>query len=322
MKSRLVALLLALCLVAGVVPVLAGGPGYLETLWVNNPRAEDRLNLREQMDTESRSLGKYYNGVPVNVYAYLGNGWAGVDIGGMSGVMQTKYLSGSAMSAIPTVYVNNPNPSDRLNLRSMQSEASASLGKYHNGTAVEVWGVCGAWYHVCIDGQVGFMLAKYLTALPGGSGTGGGSPAAADKATVNNPKATDRLNLRTEASKQGACLGKYYNGVQMDVLAYPSADWALVRIAGVEGYVMRQYLATGSAAGKVVSAIPAITVNNPRATDRLNLRGGPSEKAQSLGRYYNGTEVKVLGVLDSGWYHVSVAGRTGYMMAKFLTALP
>ncbi len=56
---------------------------------------------------------------------------------------------------------------------------------------------------------------------------------------------------------------------------------------------------------------------SPNYKDRVHLRTAPRKDAISLGKYYNGTPVKVL---DRGeeWTHVSIFGVEGYMMTKFL----
>ena len=41
--------------------------------------------------------------------------------------------------------VHNPNPEDRLHLRTAANQAAASLGKYYNGTPVQVLTQDGAW---------------------------------------------------------------------------------------------------------------------------------------------------------------------------------
>lgn len=54
-----------------------------------------------------------------------------------------------------------------------------------------------------------------------------------------------------------------------------------------------------------------------RYQDRVHLRAAPRKDAVSLGKYYNGTPVKVL---DRGeeWTHVSIFGVEGYMMTAYL----
>ena len=51
---------------------------------------------------------------------------------------------GGALAPGSIAYVNNPNPTDRLNLRTKPSAQSVSLGKYYNGTWVTVLGVSGS----------------------------------------------------------------------------------------------------------------------------------------------------------------------------------
>lgn len=58
-------------------------------------------------------------------------------------------------------------------------------------------------------------------------------------------------------------------------------------------------------------------VANPDPADRLNLRVKMDSSSESLGKYYNGTPVLVLGVQGS-WVHVQIGSRTGYMMKKYL----
>lgn len=61
-------------------------------------------------------------------------------------------------------------------------------------------------------------------------------------------------------------------------------------------------------------------VNNPNPADRLNLRAEASQKAELLGRFYNGTPVKVLREKDA-WCYVEIGTERalkGWMMKKYL----
>ena len=61
--------------------------------------------------------------------------------------------------------VNNPDPADRLHLRTEPDRASRSLGKFYNGTPVKVLQQQGDWCKVQIglDGYLtGWMMKKYL----------------------------------------------------------------------------------------------------------------------------------------------------------------
>lgn len=62
-------------------------------------------------------------------------------------------------------------------------------------------------------------------------------------------------------------------------------------------------------------------VRNPDPADRLHLRAAPDKGAQSLGKFYNRTPVRVLERQDA-WTRVQIGneetGFTGYMMTKYL----
>ena len=72
---------------------------------------------------------------------------------------------GRALTPGSIAYVNNPNPADRLNLRTGPGTRFASLGKYYNGTWVTVLDVTGdGWAHVRTDVIEGYVRAEYLQA--------------------------------------------------------------------------------------------------------------------------------------------------------------
>ena len=61
-------------------------------------------------------------------------------------------------------------------------------------------------------------------------------------------------------------------------------------------------------------------VNNPNPADRLHLREKADRSSDSLGKFYNGTPVKIL-KKQGDWYQVQIGqvGLTGWMMKKYLT---
>ena len=58
--------------------------------------------------------------------------------------------------------VNNPNPEDRLHLRSNRSTDAASYGKYYNRTPVRIREYGSEWCAVTVCGLDGYMMTKYL----------------------------------------------------------------------------------------------------------------------------------------------------------------
>ena len=58
-------------------------------------------------------------------------------------------------------------------------------------------------------------------------------------------------------------------------------------------------------------------VSNPDPADRLHLRTAPDRSAESLGKYYNRTPVRIR-EYGEDWCAVTVCGLEGYMMTKYL----
>lgn len=67
--------------------------------------------------------------------------------------------------------------------------------------------------------------------------------------------------------------------------------------------------------------LPHMTVVNPNPYDRLNLRATFSTSAESMGKFYNGTQVTVMAYNDDrSWAQVWVGGQQGWMDMSYLTA--
>jgi len=58
-------------------------------------------------------------------------------------------------------------------------------------------------------------------------------------------------------------------------------------------------------------------VSNPDPNDRLHLRASPDRGAKSLGKYYNGTPMRILET-KGDWVRVDIFGVTGWMMKEYL----
>ena len=192
-----------------------------------------------------------------------------------------------------------------LNLRAEESASSAILGKYGWGTEVLVKGVNGDWASVDVGGQSGYMYVKYL----GSEGT--------THSTAYVKTNSRGLNLRAEPN--GNILGSYPRGTKVTVLSN-NGNWSKVSVDGKTGYMQTQWLSTKSVSSGSSTVKPATgtaVVNNPRDTQVLFLRREASANSESLGYYRNGKTVTLL-ARQGDWYKVSVDGKTGFMMAKYL----
>ena len=191
-----------------------------------------------------------------------------------------------------------------LNLRETPSLSAKVLGQFPTGTLVEIVESGDEWHQVEVNGQEGFMMAKYLN-------TG-----------VNEQSATVRtntgigLNLREEPDMKGTIITSVKNGETVTVLQ-KGKTWSRVSANGQEGFMSTQYLRFGSQSASTPTGKVAV-VNNPRDTQVLNLRASASLDAKVVDYYRNGVKVTILKA-GSTWHKVQVEdGKIGYMMAKFL----
>ena len=214
-----------------------------------------------------------------------------------------------ALASGETWYVNNPNPSDRLNLRVGTDENEYSLGKYYNGVKVTVLEKTNdLWYEVKVGNdpgaQIGYMLSTYLTSeLP------------SDYVNRMPVYVSTRKWTAYHQPDKASQTETFAKGMRVYVMGEANG-WrhVLVRLKGEGDY-----------ACFVPSDEPALTaslvayVSNPDKADRLHLREKPEQNGQSLGKYYNGTQGTVLGQsMDLNWCYVDVYGRTGFMKSQFL----
>ena len=188
-----------------------------------------------------------------------------------------------------------------LNLRETHSLSAQVLGQFPTGTLVEIVEAGDEWHKVEVNGKSGYMMAKFLN-----------SSESAVTATVKTNTGIG-LNLREEPDMNGAIITSVKNG-QTVTVTQKGADWCRVNTNDTEGFMSTKYLSFGSTAatGKVA------VVTNPKDTQVLNLRQGPSLDSKVLDYYRNGVEVTILNA-GSTWHKVQVEdGKIGYMMAKFL----
>ena len=242
----------SLCL----TPVLAGAETANSALVVGGA-----LNLRETASLNAKVLGQYPTGTLVEIRE-KGNEWSKVTVNGKTGYMMTRYLSQSEKNVSATVRTNT---GIGLNLREEPSLSGLILTSYKPGTQVTVLQKGHTWSRVQVDGKVGFMSTAYLN-FGGGSSSGNQGTHVGKVAVVNNPKATQVLNLRETASLDARVLSYYRNGAKVTILSN-NGTWYKVKTAdGKVGYMMSKYLKVTNEAGG--------TTQTPYTAKLININGG------------------------------------------------
>lgn len=129
---------------------------------VNNPKPDDKLNLRAKASKDSRSLGKFKNG---SVFTVLekGDQWCKVrSSGGLEGYMMTEYLVIPASNdTSTTATVKHPKHS-YVNLRSGNSMEDRVLVRVAHGEQVTVLTYGNTWCKVRYKGYTGYMMTSFL----------------------------------------------------------------------------------------------------------------------------------------------------------------
>lgn len=131
--------------------------------------ADGSWNLEWMMNSGMDGIVDYrllYCGVMVGDRVRVGT-LEGTDLteGKLSSLPKTEQEMMAALDRSGWAVVDNPNPADRLHLRASPQKSAASLGKFYNGTPVQVLENLGEWCHVRIglDGNLeGYMMTRYL----------------------------------------------------------------------------------------------------------------------------------------------------------------
>ena len=249
-------------------------------------------------------------------------------------VLALLFTSCALADDMPVTYaiVNNSAATARLNLRSAPDQNASSLGQFYNGTFVQVLSQFNdTWTEVQVGASRGYMMKAYLQTEA--------TVAVKSTAPVMTVSSSSGLRLRTAPSEsEGTSVGTLANGSTLTVLG-TLGSWYYVQFGGMTGYVTASGLKSSSTSSSgssnsnwndgpvgahatsdwTVSYGSAVaTVKNPDAADRLHLRKEASTKASSLGKYYNGVRVILLGDTDGEFTHVGIGTDGGYLLEGYM----
>ena len=170
--------------------------------------------------------------------------------------------------------VNNPNPADRLNLRSAPSVGAQSIAKYFNGTYVNVISTYDTdWVYVVIGNTnggsaSGYMSSAYLTF----DLTNASISPALPVLTIRN-RYGQGLNLRTgwdaeSEQNPSTIIGLFPNGTQVMALGVLE-NWYHVQIGGMTGY-MRAFGFSTDLGGSGMAAPPSAPQDQPTGSTTVS----------------------------------------------------
>lgn len=122
----------------------------------------------------------------------------------------------------------------------------------------------------------------------------------------------ERLNMRSEPSKNGAILGLYYSGAEVKNLGAENEEYTKVEIGGVTGYMASEYLITreesvsryGEDSGFGDYRAAEIDLSG-LWTEQVRLLSARESGATVLASLKHGTPAALVGVLDT-WAYICV----------------
>ena len=122
----------------------------------------------------------------------------------------------------------------------------------------------------------------------------------------NGSDPSSRLNMRGEPSRESPSLGGFYSGTQVEIISDAGGGWSQVTIGGgqssVSGYMVSDYLATGSDMDGVIDATYDREVVSPYGTQSVVLRSKPSDSYDAVAMLTVGEAVRVIGVSGDFYY--------------------
>ena len=215
-------------------------PGPLYGI-VANDKKDERLHLRSEPGANAPSVGQFQNGTAARILSE-NNGWLHVAIGEAQGYVQSKsvFQVTDDMRIIEPRYGLMKNSASALRY---PLEGSGVVFSINAQSFVEITETAGCFYKILYTGMgmEGYVPTTdvWLYAPSGVEATIG---------VVANPDYRDRLNLREEPSTSAASLGRFYNGVQVEIYWVENDEWCYVRVGKYEsedllvGYMMRKFI--------------------------------------------------------------------------------
>ena len=127
-------------------------------------------------------------------------------------------------------------------------------------------------------------------------------------------RTTNRVHLRSAASRQSESLGLFYTGTVAELIngAAFEAEWERVNIGAMTGYIMCDYL-TEDRPQQAMMPTGRVTGGS------LNLRAQPSRQSKVLQVLEEHEKLVIMGQTESGWYYVLCQdGTIGYVMPEYV----
>ena len=202
------------------------------------------VRLRTGPGTGYSIIASYSPGTPCTVLNW-GSNWSRIQVGSRTGYMMTRYISGSQPSPQPQpqpsgeydVWVTSRNGKG-VNLRNGAGKEYASIGFYSVGTQARMISAGPVWSYIRIGSRYGYMMTEFLTNTPFTPDI----PTYGEAYVISsNGK---NVNLRSGPGTNYNAIASFPVGTPLTIINRGAA-WYYIRIGGVYGYMMRQFIVEG-----------------------------------------------------------------------------
>lgn len=207
--------------------------------WVTSKNGLN-VRLRSGPGTQYGAIASYAPGTKCTVLAKSGS-FHQIKIGSYTGYMMTKFLtstdpgSGGGGTVKYDVYVVSSNGKG-VNLRSDPVKGNNVIGFYAVGTKAGMISSGPVWSRIRIGGQEGYMMTQFLSKTKPEPFV----PVGGSYVISYNGK---NVNLRTGPGLNYPSISLWAPGTPVTIVT-PGKTWSYIRIAGIYGYMMSQFIAT------------------------------------------------------------------------------
>ena len=304
----------------------SSGSGQPESLpvigqaYVSTPSGS--LNLRNDASSDSMVLAQIPRMAKIPVHTSA-NGWSQVTYLTQTGWVMTKYLTmipDESAGGDAEEYARVTTVSGSLNLRADANKNAKILAEIPEGTMIPVYEKTTNWTRTSYAGHNGWVMNAFLTFSGNDEGSDGDTPSATTTATVTGGS----LNLRASKSTSATIFLQIPTNTVVPVLE-KDGDWTRTTYGGHTGWVMSKYLKANTAGESGGEQAPETQPDTPSATKTavvtgggLNLRASKSTTARILVQIPDKTKLTLLET-GSTWSKTTYAGKTGWVMTKYLT---
>ena len=276
--------------------------------------ASSRLNVRASASMSSAIRGTLKNGQSVTVTGTSG-AWSQITAGTISGYVMTSYLQGAKAESPETTPAPTTKPTAAPDGETLKygstGESVKALQRALQKLGYFTGSIGGNYLNQTEEAVRAYQLGNGLTAdgvatpeiqrmiLKDASAAASDSTSAptatpapetsGTAATVKLGNASSRLNVRASASTSSSIVGTLSHG-QSVVITGASGAWSRITAGKISGYVMTQYLRTGSTPAAEPTVQPTAA---PETDDETLQYGSTGEAVKAIQR-----KLKELGYFD------------------------